>query len=237
MTQPAGSLASTAYGREAAQQYDDRRFTTRQGLLFGRLELAELERAVARAPRDAYVLEVGCGTARFSEYLARHGYRVVATDASADMIEVASRKCKGLDNVSFRMEAGANLSFAESTFDFVFAVRVTNQTESAQYALAMLREMIRVTRSGGLVLVEFVNSQRPFARKSRAVRLSFGQIARAACECNCVVESRRGVLVFSQSLLSRMPDVLVPLWGAVERAAARVFWSWASRGYILLRKR
>jgi ubiquinone/menaquinone biosynthesis C-methylase UbiE len=185
----------------------------------------------------ACVLEIGCGTARFSQCLAREGFSVVATDPSPDMIEVAARKCADLDNISFGQEEGADLSFADAMFDFVFAIRVINQTESEDYALRMIREMIRVAKQDGLILVEFVNRDRPFARRSKDVRFSFGRIRNIAHEAGCDALSEAGVLVFSQSVLNRVPNLLIPLWGRLERLAAAVFWRWASRGYVLLRKR
>lgn len=229
-------LRATAYCGDAARNYDEQRFATPQGRLFSRLEFQQLADAVRDLDIAARILEVGCGTARFSENLARRGYSVVATDPSSDMIAAASRKCSGLETIRFQCEEGARLSFADGTFDFVFSIRVTNQTESEEYALRMIAEMIRVTRSGGRILVEFVNRRRPLRKRSQTVRLSFGQIDRFARERGCRVERRRGILVFSQSVLDRIPDPLVPAWGGAERMAARVFWRWASRGYVLLKK-
>jgi len=114
---------------------------------------------------------------------------------------------------------------------------VLNQTESQDYARKTIQEMIRVTKGGGLVLVEFVNARRPFPKETIDIRLSFGQIEKIARECNCDIVSRSGVLVFSQSLLNRVPGVLIPVWGVVEQLAARVLWRWASRGYVLLQNR
>jgi SAM-dependent methyltransferase len=223
-----GKLAATAYCGSAAYDYDGTRFQTPQGRLFSDLEFQPLKQAVEGLERGARVLEVGCGTARFS---------VVATDPSTDMIGVAAEKCAEIENIRFEQAEGGNLRFADGAFDFVFAIRVTNQTESEGYALKMIREMIRVTKPGGRVLVEFVNRQRPLAKRSRDIRLSFGQIGSVGHDLDCDVLSRHGVLVFSQSVLDRVPDALVPLWGRIERLAARVFWRWASRGYVLLRKR
>jgi ubiquinone/menaquinone biosynthesis C-methylase UbiE len=153
------------------------------------------------------------------------------------MMAQAAQRCAGFENVTIQQAEGANLPFAEDTFDFVFAIRVTNQTESQEYALEMLCEMVRVTRRRGLILVEFVNRRRPFAKPSRDVRLSFDQIRNVARQTHCDVLSQTGVLVFSQSALDRIPDSLLPLWGRLERLAAAVLWRWASRGYVLLRKR
>lgn len=226
-----------SYLGKAASRYDEQRFTTKQGRLFAALEQRQLERAVRVLRSGDRVLEVGCGTGRFSLYMSQRGFSVVAVDPSPDMLEVAARKCSPLGVVRFEQAEGARLGFDDASFDFVFAIRVLNQAESEEHALRVVREMIRVARVGGLVLVEFVNRERPFAKCSTSVRLSFGQIEQAARECDCDVLRRQGVLVFSQTLLNRVPATAVPLWGLVEKAAAKMFWRWASRGYVLLRKR
>jgi len=230
-------LVMTAYKGEAARKYDAKRFVTRQGRLFSELEFEQFELALGYLSGAARILELGCGTGRFSEYVASRGYHILATDPSSDMIQIAAQKCSELDNIQFKQEEGGHLSFPDATFDFVFAIRVLNQTRSEEYALRMIGEMIRVTRSGGLVLLEFVNRERPFAKRNKSVRLSFGQIERIAHTRDCEIVRRSGVLVFSQSLLNRIPGRLTRLWGLVERGAARIFWRWASRGYIVLRKR
>jgi ubiquinone/menaquinone biosynthesis C-methylase UbiE len=61
----------------------------------------ELERAFAPGDR---VLDLGCGTGADARHLAQRGVRVVATDASTGMLEVARRKAEmaGLaDHISF----------------------------------------------------------------------------------------------------------------------------------------
>jgi ubiquinone/menaquinone biosynthesis C-methylase UbiE len=228
---------STGYVGETAYKYDERRFSTRQGQLFSALEFGQLKRAVERLNPGSRVLEVGCGTGRFSEYMARHGFSVTGTDPSSDMVDIAAGRCRDLGQVRFRREEGAHLGYPNEAFDLVFAIRVTSQVESEAYALAMIREMIRVTRRGGLVLVEFINRDRPFPKRSRNVKLSFSQVERVAAEGCCDALWRHGVLVFSESVLHRMPDRLVPLWGRLERGAALGLWRWASRGYVALRKR
>ncbi len=226
----------TAYDRVSSLTYDRNRFTTKQGLLFDALEWKELKRAIVKIPKGGSVLEAGCGTARFSQRLGEFGYNVRAVDLSPDMLEVASEKCKALDNVTFALEEAVDLSSEDSTFDLTFSIRVTNQTESVDYALEMIQEMIRVTKLGGLVLVEFVNAQRPFSKKSKDIKLSGEQISEIARESNCRVERQRGILIFSQTILNKVPRVLIPLWHIVEQLASAVLGKWASRGYIILEK-
>jgi len=226
---------TTAYRGNVATQYDNKRFTTKQGLLFAKLELCELERVVSNLPSGSEILEVGCGTGRFSKYLGEQGYCVRAVDPSSEMIKIASKKCSD-NNVTFGQEEGANLSSQDSIYDFVFSIRVTNQTESEGYALKMIREMIRVTKPDGLVMIEFVNKERPFQKKSKSAKLSFNEISQYARKNNCSVESQRGILIFSQTILTHIPEVLIPFWEVLEKSASFVLWRWASRGYICLRK-
>ena len=230
-------LMPMGYRGEAASKYDECRFGTRQGQLFSDLESEQVQRAVRDLAPGSRVLEIGCGTGRFSESLGRQGFVVVATDPSSDMLELAARRCAGLNAVTFGQEEGGRLSYDDSAYDFVFAIRVTNQTESEEYAIRMIREMIRVTRSGGRILVEFVNRRRPFRRDTQSVRLAFAQIGRVAEEQGGEVLWRAGVLVFSQSVLDRVPDRWVSWWGRAERRVGPLLWRWASRGYVLLRKR
>jgi len=70
---------------------------------------------------NSSVLEIACGTGRVTRHLRRAlpgSVRVVATDLSSDMMDVAKR---GIDNtgIEFRTEDAQNLSFADNTFDLV----------------------------------------------------------------------------------------------------------------------
>lgn len=229
-------MPSTAYAGEAATTYDEIRFSTKQGNVFNDLELCQLNKAVSKLSPNASVLEVGCGTARFSQRLAKQGFMVVASDPSPDMLQLAEDKCKSLKNIEFVFAVGASLQFPTDFFDFVFAIRVMNSTESEDYAIKTISEMIRVTKRGGLILVEFANKSRPLAKHNNSIRLSFNQIMEIARAKDCFVIKESGILVFSETFLNMLPAFLLPFWKIVELVSAKVFWRMASRGYVLLRK-
>jgi len=84
------------------------------------------ERLAANFHGTQRVLELGCGTGEDALWLARTGVEVVATDASAEMIETASRKLlqeNGRARVVFRSLAMENLTTLTDTppFDGVFS--------------------------------------------------------------------------------------------------------------------
>jgi len=67
------------------------------------------------------VLEIACGTGRVTRHLRQRlpvSVKLVATDISNDMLDVAKRE---LDNtgIEFRTEDAQNLSFADNSFDLV----------------------------------------------------------------------------------------------------------------------
>jgi ubiquinone/menaquinone biosynthesis C-methylase UbiE len=187
-------------------------------------------------PAGGTALEVGCGTARFAIQLARMGYRVTASDASPDMLKIAREKATGLTNIEFRLDEGLHVGTAANLFDLTFAIRVMNSLESTQYALDTAREMIRVTKPGGLILIEFANANRPLAQQNNSVRLSFAQLRRLAADTGCSVVRQSGVLVLSQTVLNAVPGFLLPVWTTFERLLASALWPLSSRGYITLRK-
>lgn len=229
-------IPRTAYVGQAAKAYDEIRFIKKHGMIFNDLEFLQLMEAASQISPKASVLEVGCGTARFSQLLAKQGFAVVASDPSPDMLQVAKNKCTSLDNIEFVLAESASLHFPTNFFDFVFAIRVLNQTESENYAILSIVEMIRVTKENGLILIEFVNKSRPFSRRNNSTRLTFNQISEIAQANECLVLKKSGILVFSQTVLDLVPTFLLPIWKNIEIAASKVLWRIASRGYVLLKK-
>jgi len=101
------------------------------------------------------VLDLACGTGVVTVNAARsvaaHG-AVLGTDLSGQMIEVAKQRAleQQLSNVSFqRMDAEA-LDLPDASFDVVLCAQVLEHVDDPVQAL---RELARVTRSGGRVLL------------------------------------------------------------------------------------
>ncbi|HEY7330830.1 MAG TPA: methyltransferase domain-containing protein [Gemmataceae bacterium] len=101
-----------------------------------------------------HVLDVGCGTGEDARAMAQcvaPGGRVVAVDGSQNMIDTAQKRAAGCSlPVEFHVADAHHLPFADDSFDASRADRIFMHLESPGQAL---RELLRVTRPDGQVLV------------------------------------------------------------------------------------
>jgi demethylmenaquinone methyltransferase / 2-methoxy-6-polyprenyl-1,4-benzoquinol methylase len=105
--------------------------------------------AVAPQPGEL-VLDLAAGTGTSSEPFVERGATVVPCDFSLGMLRVGKRARPGL---AFTAGDATRLPFADDTFD---AVTISFGLRNIVDPLAGLREMLRVTRPGGrLVVCEF----------------------------------------------------------------------------------
>jgi SAM-dependent methyltransferase len=113
-------------------------------------------------PAGARVLEVGCGTGLTLEYLSKLGgrYRLFGMDLSATMLGQVVSKAARLDNAPRVLLGDAGrLPYADGLFDVTLATRFIHQfTHSDKKRL--WHEFRRVTRKGGITIVEFYS--RPY---------------------------------------------------------------------------
>ena len=96
------------------------------------------------------LLDVGCGPGTITADLARRVRHAVAVDRSGDAIVAAAVEGADLANLFFERADVYRLPFTDDTFDVVHAHQVLQHLGDP---VSALREMIRVTRPGGVVAV------------------------------------------------------------------------------------
>lgn len=130
-----------------------RRYAPVYDLLFGSVFEPGRRRLVqALACREGEsILEVGVGTGLSLPHYPRHA-QVTGVDLSPHMLERAHARVQrhGLDNVRLMAMDAQSLSFPDASFDKVAALYVASVVPDPA---AMMRELRRVCRPGGEVLV------------------------------------------------------------------------------------
>lgn len=128
---------------EVAKEYDAKRFS-RGGRLIDRRE----KRAVLEALTpidDRRVLEIACGTGRFTVMLAERGADIVGLDISSAMLAQGREKARAADvtdHIEFLRGDAARLPFPDDHFDTVLAMRFFHLADTPARFLA---EMCRVS--------------------------------------------------------------------------------------------
>jgi tellurite methyltransferase len=107
------------------------------------------------------ILDAGCGGGRNLVYLLRNGFEVSGNDADAGAIEQARRLAETLApgrQHDFRVEPIERTSFADQSFDVVIASAVLHFARDAGHFEAMLRQMWRVLKPGGMFFARLAST-------------------------------------------------------------------------------
>ncbi|MEQ1757136.1 MAG: metalloregulator ArsR/SmtB family transcription factor [Vicinamibacterales bacterium] len=94
--------------------------------------------------------DLGCGTGQLSATVAPHVARIIAVDASSDMLDAARTRLAGTDNVDVREGHLEALPIADGELDAAMLSLVLHYSPDPARALA---EAARALRPGGRILV------------------------------------------------------------------------------------
>jgi len=129
---------------DIADAYEDKRFSNGGRLIDDREKGAVLD---ALGPvEDKTVLEVACGTGRFTSLLADRGADIVGLDISPAMLKQGREKAQSVDvddRLEFMRADAARLPFPDDHFDAVLAMRFFHL---ADRPASFLSEMARVSK-------------------------------------------------------------------------------------------
>jgi len=129
---------------DIAEEYDDKRFTG-GGRFIDRREKEAVLNALGPV-EDKRILEVACGTGRFTVMLADRGADIVGMDISEAMLEQGRSKAQtaGLtEELSFMQGDAGRLPFPDDHFDSVFAMRFFHLAPDPE---GFMSEMRRVSK-------------------------------------------------------------------------------------------
>ena len=105
---------------------------------------------------DPKILEVGAGTGRYSVTLAKQGLKVTAVELIPHNLEILKSKLDGTEPITALQGNALDLSrFADETFDLTLLLGPMYHLYSKEEKLQALSEAVRVTKSGGRILVAY----------------------------------------------------------------------------------
>ncbi len=137
------------------------------------------ERTLARVrellPKDADVLEIGCGTGTTALRLAPFLGSLIATDVSAEMIAIAREKAaQRAPNLSFSAAPADRLPGEDESFDAVLAFNLLHLVPDRRAVLNALRRRLK---PGGLFISKTpcLAEMNPLIRAAVPVMRFFGK--------------------------------------------------------------
>lgn len=131
-----------------AVSYDKGRIISGQNINVALEAIARL----SRIPGKARLLDLGCGTGRFTIPIAEKlRYRVTGADSSEEMLDKAREKdTEG--QVQWDLMDARNLTYPENSFDIVFMSHLLHHVDEPS---AVIRGCWRVLSGGGIIIIRW----------------------------------------------------------------------------------
>ncbi len=132
---------------EVAADYDEHRFRTPKRQRRNARKWAAIQQALALTDGVKTIVDLPCGTGRFTGHLARAGYTVVGSDISIEMMQQAAKlPSVSHENIKGYVRADAEaLPFRTKSADCVMSIRFLFHVDP-DTRRCMLREFGRVSR-------------------------------------------------------------------------------------------
>jgi SAM-dependent methyltransferase len=115
--------------------------------------------------RRGLVLEIGCGSGLLTRYLVEAGHRVIATDASPAMLELAGETVPGAEAVQTLVLPDDPVPPADAIVGIGHALNYLPDLAAIQRGLAALADAVR---PGGLLAVDLCDLELGVARQGDA---------------------------------------------------------------------
>ena len=137
-----------------ASQYNKTQDRFLSPFIYGRQQINNyLFPEVLKLPKEAKILDIGCGAGNHLEQLINYGFNVAGVEPSENMRKYAQSKLpKGIViNGSV-----LNLPFKDNSFDFVYTIEVFRYLNNEDN-LSGFKEILRVLKPGGSFFGTFLN--------------------------------------------------------------------------------
>jgi ubiquinone/menaquinone biosynthesis C-methylase UbiE len=137
---------------QVAEDYDFHRFSSPERQKRNARKWAAIQKALSLAGDVKTILDLPCGTGRFTGALARKGYEIVGSDISLEMLQKAASvsqkeiaEGQKLDIRGYLQANAEHLPLRSDSVDCVVCIRFMMHVDAAT-RVRMLREFRRVSR-------------------------------------------------------------------------------------------
>ena len=147
--------------------------------LFGQIDIYVFDQLLRGRIRPGMrVLDAACGGGRNLVYLLQSGFDVFATDGDVHAVDsvrqLAAQLAPGLPAQNFRVEPVERMTFGDDFADVVLSSAVLHFARDAAQFDAMVREMWRVLKPGGMLFSRLASS---IGMEDRVVALGGGRFS------------------------------------------------------------
>lgn len=131
--------------------------------MFGSIDIYLFDQLLkGRFEPGMVILDAGCGSGRNLVFFLRSGFNVFGIDQSSDAIahtrRLAAALAPNLPKENFWVEDVARMPFGDACFDAVLSSAVLHFASSEEEWLAMVDEMWRVLKPGGIFFARLASS-------------------------------------------------------------------------------
>ena len=154
--------------QEIAATYDQR-WSSARGKKRDTRKAAALQRAVdavlkAQGTDAKTLLDIPCGTGRFSDLWKTHGFQVLGADLAISMLQEARSKHP---QATFFAADLAHLPFADGALDLGICIRFLHLVRDPELRISFLRELKRVCKVGAVIDYRHAHTFRIWSRRLR----------------------------------------------------------------------
>ncbi len=176
------------YSGVSAETYQKRRFesSVRMQKLHAR-ENAFAEELLQRVGPDAVIVDVPCGSGRFTKLFSNSKY-LFSIDISADMLEQAKKEAAPSFNGEFILASATDIPLADVSVDLAFCMRLLHHVGDSGVRKKILQELCRISRRWVMTTFYRKESYRYYRKRLLGKKVSgqpitINQFEQEALEC------------------------------------------------------
>jgi len=109
----------------------------------------ERNKFISLIPKNAKILDAGCGSGRDCDYFVKHGFEVVGIDLSDKLLEIAKHR---LPQVTFLKQDLRRLDFPDESFDGIWACATLHHLARSDM-LTVLKKIFTLLKPNGILFV------------------------------------------------------------------------------------